>query len=167
MPSHSICSFCSCTFTSGGGVCIRPRGEVSSSLSVCVEIMTTTWVWCLHSRLGGNHFILSGIFILFHHSSFLQRGNWWSYPNILTHRLVAGLPAGVGSLYQTGPPQYVHDLSVMVDIWSRRVPGRHDKWGWAGSSLHSVPDEHHSVHGNSSSLSYLVIRDANSVLFLQ
>lgn len=45
MLSHSICWLCSCAFTSAGGVCTRPHGEVSSSLNF-VEILNTAWVWC-------------------------------------------------------------------------------------------------------------------------
>lgn len=63
-------------------------------------------------------------------------------------RLDAWLSARVESLHQAGYSQYAHDLFVLVDIWNRRIPGWCDKWGWAGSSVHSIPTLHCSLYGN-------------------
>lgn len=150
MLSHSICWLCCYIFTSAGGVCTRPHGEVLSSECLKMFVFFVFFVY-------NNYVVLSNTFIPFHHSRILQRRNLFLcrrtvtlYNNTpLTNRLVSWLSAGVGSLCQTCHSKHAHDLSIVVDIWNRRIPGWCDKWGWAGSSVHSLPAVHHGLHGNS------------------
>lgn len=158
MPFQWICcSQCNLTVSAGFITIFLHLLEGSAQghvgRSVLIRLISENVFFCVYWRICCNNYVVLSIlfsysaeidYLILCHRIFTLYNNTY-----LTNRLVSRLSAGVGSLCQTCHSQHAHDLSIVVDIWNWRTPGWCDKWGWAGSSVHSLPAVHHGLHGNS------------------